>query len=200
MQEVGYLIELLHISVIALVILAWIVLWAAYLLHRPPARPPERKRHGAWIFGLILQVIGYGVVWIEPRWRMRSSLALESGLDILALLLAAGSVWILFAAVPALGRQFGVAARVVEGHQLVTRGPYALVRHPIYSGMTGMLLATGLAFGYWENLIIAVVIFAAGTAIRIWSEEKLLRETFGPEYAEYARRVPAVIPGKFRRR
>lgn len=199
MQEVGYLIELLHISVIALVILSWIVLWAAYFLHRPPARPPERKRQNAWIFGLVLQIVGYGVIWVEPRWRMRSSLALECGLDVLALLLAAGSVWILFRAVPALGRQFGIAARVVEGHQLVTRGPYALVRHPIYAGMTGMLLATGLALGYWMNLTIGVVIFAAGTTIRILSEEKLLRETFGSEYEEYARRVPAMIPGRLRR-
>jgi protein-S-isoprenylcysteine O-methyltransferase Ste14 len=68
------------------------------------------------------------------------------------------------------------------------------VRNPIYTGMLGMLIATGLAVSHWIGLAAALIVFSLGTAIRISSEEKLLRETFGTEWDDYARQVPAVIP------
>jgi protein-S-isoprenylcysteine O-methyltransferase Ste14 len=68
------------------------------------------------------------------------------------------------------------------------------VRNPIYTGMFGMLLATGFAVSHWIGLLLAIIIFGIGTFIRVRSEEKLLRETFGREFDEYAQRVPAVIP------
>jgi protein-S-isoprenylcysteine O-methyltransferase Ste14 len=86
---------------------------------------------------------------------------------------------------------------VLEGHKLVTEGPYRIVRNPIYTGMFGMLLATGLAISHWIGLLLAIVVFAVGTVIRVQSEEKLLREAFGAEFEAYAQRVPAVIPFLF---
>jgi len=112
----------------------------------------------------------------------------------LTILLAVTSVLFCAAAIRTLGRQWSLAARVVEGHKLVTQGPYSIVRNPIYTGMFGMLLATGLAVSHWIGLTLAVVMFAIGTFIRVHSEERLLREMFGIEFDEYARRVRAVIP------
>ena len=83
---------------------------------------------------------------------------------------------------------------MVEGHKLVTQGPYSVVRNPIYTGMLGMLLATGLAVSHWIGLLIALAVFSIGTAIRVRTEAALLRETFGEEFENYARKVPAVIP------
>ena len=68
------------------------------------------------------------------------------------------------------------------------------MRNPIYTGMLGMLLATGFAVTHWIGLAIAIAVFAIGTIIRVRSEERLLREMFGGVFDEYARRVPAVIP------
>ena len=97
-------------------------------------------------------------------------------------------------AVKTLGKQWAIAARVVEDHQLITEGPYSIVRNPIYSGMFGSLIATGLAVSKWYALPIAIAVFWYGTHIRVKIEEKLLRETFGSTFEEYARRVPALIP------
>src|SRR5207302_11270879 len=113
---------------------------------------------------------------------------------VLTMALAIGSVWFVSIAVRTLGKQWSLAARVLEGHKLITSGPYSVVRNPIYTGMFGMLLASSLAVSHWIGLSMAIVVFAIGTFIRVRSEEKLLREAFGAEFDEYARRVPAVIP------
>ena len=63
--------------------------------------------------------------------------------------------------------------------------------------MLGMLIATGIAVSYWPALLVALVVFFLGTAIRIRSEERLLRETFGLEFETYARSVPAIVPGLY---
>ena len=93
-----------------------------------------------------------------------------------------------------MGKQWSLEARVLKGHKLITQGPYRIVRNPIYTGMLGMLIATGLAVSHWIGLVAGMIMFAIGTFIRVRSEEKLLRETFGNEWDEYARRVPAVVP------
>ena len=79
------------------------------------------------------------------------------------------------AAVRRLGKQWAVAAQLVEGHNLVTDGVYRFVRNPIYTGMFGMMLATGLALTRWSVLLAAIPIFALGTYIRVRVEERLLR-------------------------
>src|SRR5262249_50775826 len=118
----------------------------------------------------------------------------EIALDLLAPILSLVSGLLAGWAVRTLDRQWSYTARLVEDHQLVTRGPYGIVRHPIYTAMLGKLIATNFAFGHWLGLLIAVPVFVIGTLVRIRSEEKLLREAFGSQYEDYASRVPAFIP------
>ena len=75
-----------------------------------------------------------------------------------------------------------MVARVVDGHELITQGPYGIVRNPIYLGMFGLLLATGLAVSRWQGLLAGMTLFLIGTELRIRSEEKLLREAFGAKF------------------
>ncbi len=109
------------------------------------------------------------------------------------------SVWFCFAAARALGKQWALMARVIEGHELIRRGPYAVVRNPIYLAMLGLLLATALAVGRWQTIFAALVIFLAGTIIRIRAEERLLRAAFGVKFDDYARTVPAFLPLRWHR-
>jgi protein-S-isoprenylcysteine O-methyltransferase Ste14 len=116
----------------------------------------------------------------------------------LTIVLTVVSVWFCWAAARALGKQWALVARVIEGHELISVGPYAIVRNPIYLAMLGMLIATGFAVTRWQALIPAIAIFLIGTAIRIRTEENLLRETFGAKFGDYARRVPAFFPRMLR--
>jgi len=184
--------------VFALVMVCWLAFVAVFFLRKKPEAAPEQRRESGSILGVVLQGLSYAIVWSIHRPAFSPIAALnpviEIAVAVITVGLAVGSVWIMMAAVKTLGKEWSVTARLVEGHNLATRGPYRFVRHPIYTGMFGMLLATGLAVSYWIGLLIAVVVFAIGTAIRVRSEEKLLREAFGREFEEYARAVPAVIP------
>jgi protein-S-isoprenylcysteine O-methyltransferase Ste14 len=104
------------------------------------------------------------------------------------------SLIFVMAAVRTLGQQWSLQARVLEHHELVQRGPYRIVRHPIYTGMFGMLIAASLAHAHWGGLLVASLVYYFGTLIRVRAEEKLLHEQFGAAYEEYARKVPAFIP------
>jgi protein-S-isoprenylcysteine O-methyltransferase Ste14 len=187
----------------AVVMLSWlgfVVVFATFLRKKAPSAP-DSKRERTSIAGIALQGVGYAVVWTfrrPPFTPIVSAITfVEIAVAILTMTVAIGSVWFCSAAVRTLGKQWSITARVLEGHKLITEGPYSVVRNPIYTGMFGMLLATGLAVSHWIGLLIAIVVFAVGTAIRVRSEEKLLREAFGEDFETYARVVPAVVPFLF---
>ena len=104
------------------------------------------------------------------------------------------SAWLAVAAIRELGQQWSLQARVLDNHKLITSGVYDLVRHPIYTAMLGMLIATGLVISHWIVLGAAILIFLAGTEVRTRLEEKLLAEAFGEQFEEWRSRVPKLIP------
>ena len=97
-----------------------------------------------------------------------------------------------------LGRHFDMEVEVHEGHEVVDRGPFAIVRHPIYLGIAIHFIGACLATG--NGLLIAGTVLATFPALylRAAAEERLLRESLGPAYDAYARRVPMLIPRPFR--
>ena len=186
--------------VFAAVMICWFAFAGVFLLRKKPPSPPDQKREPGSLFGVALQGVSYGIVWGVHRARFTpfvSSEAFAVAAGVIAVAAAAGSVFLVMAAVKTLGKEWSLTARLVEGHQLATSGPYAFVRHPIYTGMLGMLLATGLAFSHWAALLAALVVFFVGTVIRVRSEERLLRGAFGEQFEQYARSVPAILPGLY---
>ena len=181
-----------------LVAVGWAWFTIAFVFRREPGGGAGARRERISSVGIVLQMLAFALVWMIQRPLPAAGTrldAFEIARDVLAPVIGFGSVFLGLAAVRTLGKQWSYEARVVEGHELVTSGPYAWVRHPIYTAMLGKLLASNFAFGHWIGLVIAGGVFVVGTLIRIRAEEKLMRESFGPAYAEYARRVPAFVPG-----
>jgi protein-S-isoprenylcysteine O-methyltransferase Ste14 len=192
--------EFLPTLVFVIVMICWFVFAGSFLLRKKPPAPPDQKRAPGSLIGVALQGVSFGIVWGVRRpgfTPIVSATPAAVATGVLAIGAAVGSVWLVTAAVKTLGKEWSLTARLVEGHQLATTGPYAFVRHPIYTGMLGMLVATGLAVSHWAALPVALVIFFAGTIIRVRSEEKLLREAFGDQFENYAQRVPAIVPGLY---
>ncbi len=107
----------------------------------------------------------------------------------------AGAVLLFAAATAEMGRNWSLIARTRKDHELVTSGPFAHVRHPIYTAMSLFLLSLALSFGHERSLIWGLPLFAGGTWLRVREEERLLRASFGSAYDDYAAHVKRFLPG-----
>jgi protein-S-isoprenylcysteine O-methyltransferase Ste14 len=104
----------------------------------------------------------------------------------------AGCVFAAWARV-CLGPNWSGTATRKQNHELVRRGPYALVRHPIYAGFLLAILGTALALGEVRGLVALALAFV-GWLTKARTEERLLAEEFGGAYARYRREVKQLIP------
>ena len=92
-----------------------------------------------------------------------------------------------------LGRNWSGTVTLKENHELVVRGPYRLVRHPIYTGLLAMVIATALQQGRFAA-IIGFILIAASLWIKSSHEEKVMRGQFPDDYPAYEARVKRIIP------
>lgn len=93
-----------------------------------------------------------------------------------------------------LGRLWSSAITRKEDHRVVDTGPYALVRHPIYTGLIAAILATTAAEGTATALAGAALV-AFGLWLKARTEERFLMNELGPDaYGAYCRRVPMLVP------
>ena len=92
-----------------------------------------------------------------------------------------------------LGRNWSGVVTFKGGHELITRGPYAIVRHPIYAGLLAMIVATVIVVGHIAAVVALPFVFW-GLWIKLRYEEKLMLEKFPEEYAAYQRRVKRLVP------
>jgi protein-S-isoprenylcysteine O-methyltransferase Ste14 len=92
-----------------------------------------------------------------------------------------------------LGRNWSGVVTLKEGHELVERGPYRFVRHPIYTGILTMFFATALALGHVVGFAATLLTFASFW-IKLCDEEQLMLQQFPHRYAAYRRRVKRIIP------
>ena len=92
-----------------------------------------------------------------------------------------------------LGRNWSGVVTLKGGHELITAGPYALVRHPIYTGLLIMIVGTVIVLGHVAGIIALPLVFVS-LWIKLRYEEELMLQKFPDEYAAYQRRVKRLIP------
>jgi protein-S-isoprenylcysteine O-methyltransferase Ste14 len=92
-----------------------------------------------------------------------------------------------------IGTNWSGTVTLKKEHQLITSGPYSIVRHPIYSGILLGFVGSAIAIGEWRG-ILAVVIALLSFLYKLRLEERWMREHFGDAYRAYCRRVRALIP------
>jgi protein-S-isoprenylcysteine O-methyltransferase Ste14 len=95
-----------------------------------------------------------------------------------------------------LGENWSGSPAIKENHELIERGPYAYVRHPIYSGLLVMILGAAILYGRVSGFALLVAAFI-GIGFKAFQEERLLTRHFPTAYPEYRARVKALIPFMF---
>jgi protein-S-isoprenylcysteine O-methyltransferase Ste14 len=142
-------------------------------------------------WGIVLAAGGFSLVcaYVRPAGYEKSALSL-----IASMVLGPASVALAWMAARQLGKQWRFEAALCEDHELIQTGPYRWVRHPIYASMLVMLLAVGAAWTWWPLFIAGLILFLAGTEIRVRAEDRLLSERFQESFTAYRSRVCAYIP------
>jgi protein-S-isoprenylcysteine O-methyltransferase Ste14 len=173
---------------------AFAATWLAAENRAEGRAPAERKR--SW-FGpamtpgaIIVAVITLAVP--KADWHLVTFYAPAVRVLGLVILLAATAFTIWSRLV--LGLMWSGAPAVKEGHELRTGGPYGITRHPIYTGILGMLAGSLLVTG-GGRWIPGFLVFFVLLEIKLHIEERLMLAEFPDEYPRYRQRVPQLVPG-----
>ncbi len=179
------------------VISCWIVFVATWLLAALFTKPTVYRESRAqrlryWVLLLIAYLLlNHGLQLPSPlnmRVLPHAAPVAYTG----ALLCIAGLSLALWARV-ILGRNWSGVVTLKEGHELVERGPYRFVRHPIYTGILTMFFATALVLGHFAGFVGTLLMFVSFW-IKLGHEEKLMLQQFPDRYAAYQRRAKRLIP------
>ena len=179
----------------------WIVYLLVWIIAAPTAkRTLDRDRQARLFFGVrlalaagVIAMLGspslrHTLVRIAPSFRTQN-LAIATAGDLLGILGIALACWARFT----LGRNWGMPMSHVENAQLVTCGPYATIRHPIYSCILLVILGSALASNYlWLVPFLLAGVQFLYSARR---EEARMAQLFPGEYPGYVQRTKMLVPG-----
>ncbi len=93
-----------------------------------------------------------------------------------------------------LGLNWSPSLEIRKEHQLITRGIFGYVRHPMYASQWIWVIAQPLLLQNWLAGPLDLIVFILFYALRVPAEEKMMMDTFGDEYREYVKKTGAVIP------
>jgi protein-S-isoprenylcysteine O-methyltransferase Ste14 len=179
---------------LAVLWLAWLAYWVFAARGLKPVRRREsvasRLLTAALTIpaALLMAAPGRWMSWLGARFLSNTPIAYWLGL-LMVLVGLAFAVW----ARVHLGRNWSGTVTVKEDHELVRSGPYAIVRHPIYTGLLLAMLGTVIVLGEWRGLV-AFCFLSAAFLLKLRREERFMAESFPDTYPGYRARVPAFIP------
>jgi protein-S-isoprenylcysteine O-methyltransferase Ste14 len=172
---------------------AFALTWLAGAIYNQ-SRAPAVERTRRWFVRSGWVVVGVGWVAVPKADWESLAVHLTPWVRLLGLaILLAATAFTLWARL-ALGTMWSGAPAVKQEHQLRTSGPYGVTRHPIYTGMLGMMLGSLLLAG-GGRWVLPFPVFLVFLEIKIRVEERLMQAEFPGDYPRYRQRVPKLIPG-----
>ena len=170
----------------------WILWMLQFVLFRPKQKSTPVKTAPNFRWGIVLQILGNWAIFLPARtfwaqpipvWRIFAGIAF-------GLL----GIWLASSAIRHLGKQWQIKAAINDDHELVTSGPYQIIRHPIYASMFAMSIMSALLLGRLPWGPIGIALILAGIEVRVHVEDGLLRDRFGSRFEEWKMTVPAYLP------
>jgi protein-S-isoprenylcysteine O-methyltransferase Ste14 len=181
-----------HGSLLAIVSALWVASELVVMVLKHARGNASRRDRGSLALlwgGITIAVFAGSMVQRYPPTRMGGALFW------VGMALIVTGIIIRAIAIVTLWRYFTVDVSIREGHELVDRGLYGVIRHPAYTGSLLSFLGLGFAFRNWLSVAIIAAATIAGFSYRIFVEESALIEHFGDRYRDYMRRSKRLIPG-----
>jgi protein-S-isoprenylcysteine O-methyltransferase Ste14 len=179
--------------------MVWLVFWIVWLLAAfVSRRAVQRQTYGSR--ALQSSFIFIGLIFIFNFWNFFRSGWLTARVvpetlfwAVLGAATTVAGVLLCFWARAILGKNWSGTVTIKRDHQLIVRGPYSFVRHPIYTGLLTGMLGTALVYGYLRCFI-GVFIIGVGLWMKSQIEERFMIQQFGEQYSRYRQRVRALVP------
>jgi len=174
----------------------FIGVWALGALYNARFAPATIKRDSGIKAWPVWIVSAAGVVLLQtlvPKGIWAATVFRSDWLAAVGLVMLIGSTLFTLWARWTLGRMWSPVPSLREEHELHTNGPYRLTRHPIYTGILGMVLGSALVTGF-GGVLIALLALGGVFLVRSAREEKLMLQTFGERYVRYQHDVPRLVP------
>ena len=175
----------------------WVALGAYWLIS---ARATKKIEVGEspWLRILRMGILSVTFVlllspWLRVGWlgrRFVPETAINRGVG---LTLAAAGLALCIWARRVLGQYWSDKVALKVGHQLIRQGPYARLRHPIYSGVLIAIAGTALAIGEWRGLV-ALAAMTINYFVKAKREDRILASRFGESFAEYRQHAGFLLP------
>ncbi|ACP25355.1 putative transmembrane protein [Sinorhizobium fredii NGR234] len=174
-----------------------------YFIRRPYERRAKRvevvsnRRSASETIGLAAALVGLGIVpgfYVVTGIPEAADYPASGWAVAIGTLVFAAAMWVFRRTHKELGRNWSITLEIRDRHELISGGPYALVRHPMYTSF--MLMGVGQAFllSNWVMGFAGLVGFAILFFLRVDKEERMMLETFGPQYRAYMERTKRIIP------
>jgi len=176
----------------------WIGLWLVWLVSALAAkRTVQRQSPGSRIVQAIPITAAFFLLFGRRMWPLWLHLRFfpASHITMVWLGLALTAAGLAFAVWARLwiGNNWSGTVTIKEQHELIQGGPYALVRHPIYTGLLLAFLGTAVAYGEIRGLA-GFLLAVLGFSLKLRTEESFMIQQFGDAYLDYKRRVKALVP------
>jgi protein-S-isoprenylcysteine O-methyltransferase Ste14 len=179
-----------------IILLSWVVFLFYWGITAIITKPTSGKRNWGAIILMVIAAVGLFLLLRHtsipkninnPLWQRKLPLS------ILAVALVLIGLFILIWARSTLGENWNANVETKEWQALVQKGPYAKVRHPMYTGLMTMVLGSALSYGRLLGVVI-LVIFIVGFYLKALQEESILTKRYGSAYKEYKAKTKAFIP------
>ncbi|MBK5566958.1 protein-S-isoprenylcysteine O-methyltransferase [Ensifer sp. SSB1] len=178
-------------------IVAWYVVRYPFERRAKRVRVTTSRRSMTDTIGLAAALLGLAIVpglYVATGIPRFADYPAQSWMVVLGVPIFAMALWTFRRTHKELGRNWSISLEIREKHQLISKGLYALVRHPMYTSFLLMGIGQMFLLSNWLVGLAGVVGFAVLFFLRVDKEERLMLEFFGAEYRAYMDRTKRIIP------
>ncbi|THK39579.1 isoprenylcysteine carboxylmethyltransferase family protein [Ensifer sp. MPMI2T] len=178
-------------------IIAWYFIRRPYERRAKRVRVVSNRRSPSETVGLAAALVGLAIVpgfYVATGKPEAADYPAHAWAVVVGALTFAMAMWVFRRTHKELGRNWSISLEIRDKHELICRGPYALVRHPMYTSF--LLMGVGQAFllSNWVAGLAGLVGFAVLFFLRVDKEERMMLEIFGSQYRDYMDRTKRIIP------
>lgn len=184
-----------------------IIFWFAIIVEMTIRAPINKKRkqekmseqnvstqEKVILFLLLIGMFILPLIYSASSWLDFANYSLPAWAGWLGVALIAGALFVFWRAHADLGLNWSPSLEIREKHELITKGIYGVIRHPMYASQWLWVIAQPLLLQNWIAGLVNFLIFIPFYMLRVQAEEKMMIDTFGDEYRKYMKRTGGVLP------